>query len=228
MCVDVRNPYCQPSIHLQICWFERDVQILNGLSIYYFQSAKRILKISLDQAFWKVIPNYKVIPAKLLRNCRNTLSARIQSCRVRGINYKYSVVTSFLAAEKLNYCPRFSTSTGAKQEDFFLSEQVLELLEGNKWKLLRRFFSKLHINSGCNLLNSLCPFLIGLNFGERDIIRFNSLQVGLLQSSQLGSTSKLRLLIDNSQYWNKKYCLKIEFLVDRRNPRVIYGKLSLC
>jgi hypothetical protein len=76
-------------------------------------------------------------------------------------------------------------------------------------------------------LNCLCPFLIGSNFSERNIIGFNSLQVGLLQSSQLGSTSKLRLLIDNSQYWNKKYCLKIEFLVDRRNPRVIYSKLSL-
>jgi hypothetical protein len=179
MCVDVRNAYCQPSIHLQICRFERDVQILNGSRIYYFQGTKRILKISLDQAFWKVIPNYKVIPAKLLRNCGNTLSARIQSCRVRGINYKYSVVTSLIAAEKLNYCPRFSTSARAKQEDFLLSEQVFKFLEGNKWELLRRF-SKLHINSGCNLLNCLCPFLIGSNFSERNIIGFNSLQVGLL------------------------------------------------
>ena len=177
MCVDVRNAYCQPSIHLQICRFERDVQILNGSRIYYFQGTKRILKISLDQAFWKVIPNYKVIPAKLLRNCRNTLSARIQSCRVRGINYKYSVVTCILAP-KFYYCSRFSTSAWAKKEDFLLPKQVLKFLEENKRKLLRRF-SKLYVNSGCHLLNRLCPSLFGSNFSERNIIRFNSLQVRL-------------------------------------------------
>jgi hypothetical protein len=81
----------------------------------------------------------------LLRKCRNTLSARIQYCRIRWINYKYSVKASFLAAEELNYSPRFSTSTGTKQEGFLFSEQVFKFLEGNKWKLLRRFFSKLYI-----------------------------------------------------------------------------------
>jgi hypothetical protein len=104
--------------------------------------------------FWKVIPYHKVVPAKLLRKCRNILSARIQSCRVRWINYKYSIIISFLAAEKLNYCARFSTSTRAKHEYLLLSEEIFKLLEGNKWKLFRRM-SKLYIDSGCNLLNCL-------------------------------------------------------------------------
>src|SRR5215211_7073298 len=136
MCVDVRYTDCQPSIHLQICRFESYIQILNRSSIQYFYSTKRILKISLDQVIWKVIPYNKVICAKLLRKCRNTLSARIQFCRIRWINYKYSVKASFLAAEKLNYSPRFSTSTGPNRKAFSSLSRFSNSLKGTNGSCL--------------------------------------------------------------------------------------------